>query len=175
MNMVRRTTIAGIIAIVLGGIWGGGCSSGNDSQQVVRQFEKYMKGHLKSYRKDNREKVSFYGRGWAKEVFESVPEYTFDIQRTTSLVSPFIGVCEFSLVEKRTAFHTSREEAAEDNAFVELETVRHRHTYSFQGKKWVVVSRQHYSNLFAEWFDCNETITEGANKGLTNLTGCHEL
>lgn len=147
----------------------------DDNQLIVKSFEKFIDSHLNSYRTNKRDIVAKCDNGWSKDSFEAVAEHSIDIQRTTSLVSPYSGVCEFSLLKKGTAYHSTRAEAVADQVFVGPgKIIKHRHSYAFQGGTWVVKSRQHYFESVGEWMDCNDLQTEGVNKGLSNFEGCHE-
>jgi hypothetical protein len=114
------------------------------------------------------------GGGWVKEVYEADPDYKIDIQTTNSLITPYLGYCEFSLVRHHTSFHENKEDARKDDNFTESETVKHKHTYAFQDYKWIVKAREHYWTAEEEWDDCNEVITTGENKGESDIFGCWE-
>jgi hypothetical protein len=90
-----------------------------------------------------------------------------DVQRTASLVSPYIGTLEFKLVNHYTAFHKTRKEAEADSTFVNSKAIIHKHTYAYQDGKWVPKTRKHED--YGGMYDCDEVITVGDNAGERDL------
>jgi hypothetical protein len=154
----------------------------NDEKKVVDSFKNYVQHHLDSYKTNRREKVTLLGGGWVKEYYEAdVNSAEFDVQRTTSLISPYTGRLEFRMIRRFTAFHKSREEAMADTDFPRTDITEHRHNYAYQDGRWIPKIRQH--RAFGErarafgnntWFDCAEVIETGANAGETDTNGCLE-
>lgn len=155
-----------------------------EADDPVSMFKRYISKHLNSYSKNKRERMARLGGGWVKEYYEPEQGYSFDVQKTSSLVTPYTAFCEFVLVRHFTDFHTTRESAIQDSNFIKTDKLKHRHTYGFQEGKWIVTSRFHQmfipaqfkdiSTLDEEWFDCNQVIPKGENKGATNIKGCWE-
>jgi hypothetical protein len=142
--------------------------------QVVSSFQKYIADFMASYQTDKRERVSKLGGGWAKEIYHPVGEPSLDIKKTDSLISPYVGICEFTLRREVTAFHKTKEEAFKDNTFVQSVDAHHRHRYAFQSGKWVPKVREYGSPGEDKWYDCNEVVSFGENAGEQNLFGCWE-
>jgi len=143
-----------------------------DNDVVVIQFENLLKKHFESYKTNQREQVSKLGGGWVKLHYKLDGDYKYDIQNSNSLITPYIGSCEFTLKELRTGFHQTKEEAQLDTIFSQSVLGDHKHEYSYQKGKWIVSKRQ--NGKLENWYDCNEVITEGENKGATNIYGCWE-
>jgi len=142
--------------------------------QVVSSFQKYIADFMGSYKTDRRERVSKFGGGWAKEVYRPIGEPSIDIKKTDSLISPYVGICEFTLRRDMTAFHKTKEEAAKDNKFIQSVDAYHRHRYVYQSGKWVPKTREYRSLEEDKWYDCNEVVSFGENAGEQNLFGCWE-
>jgi len=151
----------------------------NKSENIdpVKTFKEYVTNHLDSYKKDKRESVTLLGGGWVNEYYEPENAYKIDVQKTNSLVTPYTGYCEFTLVRHFSSFHKIKEDATIDTVFIKSDKTIHRHHYGFQDNKWIVTSREHKmisSVMDYGWNDCNEIIQEGEQKGLTNIFGCWE-
>ncbi len=152
------------------------CYAQNDNlvseADPVKSFKTYITKHFESYKVDNRERLAKLGGGWAMQYYEPSEEYNIDVQTTNSLISPFIGICEFTLTRNYTGFHSSKEEAKKDGKFRKSDRRNHIHKYAFQEGKWVVTSRR--SQKYDNSYDCNEAIKGGEQKGDTNHYGCWE-
>jgi hypothetical protein len=147
----------------------------NSSDDVVTPFENLLKKHFESYITNPREKISKLGGGWVKEHYKLFGEYKYDVQQTNSLVTPYTAYCEFKLKRSMTSFHKTKEEANLDTIFTKSDLIIHKHYYSYQKGKWIVSKRTHKGYDGIEDYDCKEVISEGENKGETDLEGCWEL
>lgn len=145
----------------------------NDKNEVVEQFENSLKEHFMSYENDPRIQITKLGGGWVKEKHSIENDYSYDVQETNSLISPYKGVCEFTIIRSFTDFHGTKEAAKADNNFIKSNKKTHLHQYLYQKGKWVVSSRKNKGD-FGSWFDCNEIIQTGENKNTTDLHGCWE-
>jgi hypothetical protein len=146
----------------------------SEHRAVVSSFEQHIRDFMDSYKTDKRDRVTLLGGGWVRERFEPEAEYKIDVQATNSLITPYTGYCEFSLVRHYTRFHENKNDAEKDEDFVQSETVKHKHTYAFQDDKWTVKMRQNYWAEEKEWEDCDEIISTGENKGARDIFGCWE-
>ncbi|MGE5945058.1 MAG: hypothetical protein ACM31G_12055 [Flavobacteriales bacterium] len=144
-----------------------------DQNEAVIQFENKLEEHFKSYANNPREGVTKLGGGWVKEKHSVEDKYSYDVQETNSLVSPYKGICEFIVVRSYSDFHKTKEEAESDNEFIKFDKNTHLHKYLYQKGKWVVSERQNKSD-YSRWYDCNEIIMEGENKNSTDIHGCWE-
>jgi hypothetical protein len=152
-----------------------------DTQEdtVVSSFQRHVADFMASYQTNNRERVDKFGGGWAKEAYRPIGEPSIDVKKTDSLISPYAGICEFTLRSDRTTFHKTKEEATKDNKFVESVDQDHRHRYAFKSGKWVSTTREYHTQVDAridsnEWYDCNEVVDSGDNAGVQDLFGCWE-
>jgi hypothetical protein len=152
-----------------------------DTQEntVVSSFQKYVEDFMASYQTNSRERVTELGGGWVKEIYRTIGKPSIDVKKTDSLMSPYVGICAFTLRSDRTAFYKTKEEAAKDNKFVESTDCDHRHRYAYKSEKWVSTTREYHTRVDAridsgEWYDCNEVVDSGGNAGVQDLFGCWE-
>lgn len=175
MHLVsRRRFLESSLALSLIGIttpaWAG---FEQTDQDVVAAFKKYIADYMASYGSDKRELVAHLGGGWVNEQFQPAGEPSIDVRRTDSLISPFAGTCEFTLVRSRTDFHSSESDAKSDGSFDHTDSTKHRHSYAYQDGHWVPVSREHFFPSLNKWYDCDEcNTTSGAPLG--DIDGCWE-
>ena len=150
----------------------------NHPEQIdpAKTFKEFITKHLDGYKNHRRERVTLLGGGWVNEYFEPEKSYKIDVQKTNSLITPFTGFCEFTLTRHITAFHKSKDAAALDKIVIKSDQTVHKHYYGFQENEWIVTSREHQkiSTSPSNWYDCNEILQAGEQKGLTNLEGCWE-
>lgn len=142
-------------------------------EEAVKAFKQYVADFMGSYETGKHELAVKLDGGWVKWHFEPVGTPSIDVRKTDSLISPYAGVCEFTLAKYFTALHKSAEEAQADDKFVGSSESKHRHTYAFQEGHWVPISRQHYDSHFKSWFDCDEcNVHTGAP--FDDIDGCWE-
>jgi type II secretory pathway pseudopilin PulG len=127
----------------------------SEREAVVKSFKQYIKDYMDSYKTDKRERVQEFGAGWAKEYFAPDSNYGIDVKATDSLISPYSGVCEFTIMRRWTAYHVTKEDAEKDNNFINAQSVKHKHTYAFQEGRWVPSGRQYHSDFPYKWYDCD--------------------
>jgi hypothetical protein len=145
----------------------------SSDKQVVDSFKTYVQQHFASYEHNRRERTTLLGGGWAKVYY--LPDQSsagIDVQRTASLVSPYMATLEFKLVMHYTAFHKTRKEAEGDSNFVSSMAVTHKHTYAYQDGKWVPKIRKYVA--YGGTYDCDEVVTAGDNAGERDINGCLE-
>jgi len=82
-----------------------------EREAVVSSFKQYIRDYMDSYKTDKRERVNRLGGGWAKEYFAPDSHYGIDVKATDSLISPYSGVCEFTMTRRWTAYHATKEDA----------------------------------------------------------------
>jgi hypothetical protein len=129
-----------------------------DDKQVVESFKENVNRYLEGYKANPRERVLHVSGGWVKEYYSSSIETAeIDVQKTSSLVSPYMGVLKVELVRHLTEFHKDRDGAINDNKFVKALPETHKHTYAYQDGKWIPKTRQHYVSILDKWFDCEGT------------------
>ncbi|HSP83784.1 MAG TPA: hypothetical protein VLN72_08620 [Gillisia sp.] len=137
----------------------------------VLEFRNKLEYLFKSYDNNPGVEVKKLSGGWVKEYYRIEGNYSYDVQKTKSLVSLYKGICEFIIIRSFTDHHKSKEAAESDNDFSNSCEISHRHIYLYQNGKWVVSERKNKSN-YTSWYDCNEAITLGENENSTNIQGC---
>jgi hypothetical protein len=145
----------------------------SERDAVVKSFKQYIKDYMDSYKTDRRERVNQLGGGWAKEYFAPDSNYGIDVKATDSLISPYSGVCEFTMTRRWTAYHSTKEDAEQDNNFINVESVKHKHTYAFQEGHWVPSARRNYFDFFHKWYDC-DVCTKAGEPVKFDVMGCWE-
>lgn len=149
----------------------------NEDQNALDSFKALVRRHVDDYSPDGRVHVTKLAGGWAKELFTLDPASAkFDVERTASLVSPFVGTLTFSLTRKLSAFHATEAEAASDTAFVEQVVSLHKHVFAFQDHKWQATSRQYrdIGSLVDGYFPCDEFLLKRDKPSEKDIHGCLE-
>jgi hypothetical protein len=125
---------------------------------ALASFKKETSAYMAHYKKYMMTTmVSGEGDKWLKISLEA-SDFSIDVRKTDSLVSPYIGTLDFTVTIRFTANHETRAEAEADSSFVGdsgkgiIEP--HKHIYAFQDGKWVSKSRQQYNTVHKEWEDC---------------------
>ncbi|HEV3275891.1 MAG TPA: hypothetical protein VG860_03670 [Terriglobia bacterium] len=157
-----------------------------DRAALVASFKDYIANNIKSYETDRREHVrrmpavpgiegvhAGLPAGWVRMYWEAQTDYSIDLRSTDSLISPYLGICEFTLVYHQTARHDTKEAAEKDDNFVDSSVTKHKHTYGYQDGKWVPTSRQNYDDYFKQWRECDFPYTVSGEPNDDEL-GCWE-
>jgi hypothetical protein len=152
----------------------------SERDAVVKSFKQYIKDYIDSYKTDKRQKI-FYREpnpqlglkgGWGKVFFEPQSGYGIDVKVTDSLVSPYSGVCEFTMTVHSIALQDTKEQAEKETNF-NVTTVKHKHTYAYQEGHWTPVGRQYHSDYPDKWYDC-DSCNVYTHEHLEELYGCWE-
>ena len=159
-----KKLISFVVVFVIGGMTAG-CGFVKDDP--VALLNKDVKERAARFNSSNRLEVwhreSYQGssEGWMSAQYEPLKNYSFDVQKTNSLVSPYTGVVTFTLwrydTVDRTVFSTKT------NALNPLQFTRFSEAgrtpiefkvlYAFQDGKWVVKSQSMFKR--DEWVECN--------------------
>ncbi|NLD47142.1 MAG: hypothetical protein GX660_08070 [Clostridiaceae bacterium] len=134
-----------------------------NESQIIDSFITYLNMFFESYKTNNREWVNdvsdaYQSPTFLKISYNSPLNYKYDIKKTDSLVNPYIGICEFSLIVNRTKEHITRKSALSDNNFISSETEKnlHKHTYSYQNGEWMLLNAEYYSYTMGKWYKCSK-------------------
>lgn len=130
-------------------------ASAQSDADVVKSFKAYVADYVASYKTNRREHVVETSGGWSRQYFEVDPEFSIDVRKTDSLISPYLGVAEFLLTMHYTAFHKTQAESEADHSFVQSMSMKHRHTYAYQDGAWALKSREEYNSTLGGWYDCD--------------------
>lgn len=114
--------------------------SGND--EPVEKLKARIQSNKQSLEKRRPVYFNSYTQGWAKRRMH-VDNLEYDVRKTDSLVSPFIGIVTFEVFVEQTSFYKSKDEAESAEDF-QIETYASkiqemsRVTYAFQEAGWVI-------------------------------------
>jgi hypothetical protein len=149
----------------------------SEEQKALDSFRSLVRHHVDSYKPNGREHVTKLGGGWAKEQFSPDPaSVKFDVEKTSSLVSPFIGTLTFTLTRNLSDFHLTETEAAADTVFIKRDTSSHKHVFAYQDHEWQPTSRQHRSigSLADGYYPCDELLLKREKPSEKDVHGCLE-
>lgn len=173
MDVLRRAQWCALVIGVLACPVLGAQGQQSERDAVVKSFKEYIKGYMQSYETDERQRTEKLGGGWAKLEFRPEPDYKIDVTATNSLLSPYAGVCEFTMVRRWTDFHATKEEADKDGNLIHSSSMKHRHTYAFQDGRWVPTLRQNHESFLNKWFNCDACNVK-TGEPLDDPEGCWE-
>ncbi|TCL32201.1 hypothetical protein EV210_12321 [Anaerospora hongkongensis] len=155
-------------------------------QDILAEFKQLAKAHMESYKTDSREKITFAPKEtipgtkfitearWIKDKYIVHEDYKIDVQKTNSLVSPYIGVLVFKLDRYVVTSYISKEDA-EKKEYPPIDLrwqTEHKHTYAFQDGKWITTERKsRYPLMYdvpsmQEWKSCESDNTSCFEKPL---------
>lgn len=133
------------------------------------QSEKPKKGPdliklLKDLIRENEKRVAearpiyynMHKNGWAKRKMKML-DIEYDVRKTDSLVSPFLGIVTFNAIVEQSEFFPTKIEAEAATSFQPIGgpisgySEPCRITYAFQDKQWVIKTRESYSFVSKTW------------------------
>ncbi len=144
-------------------------------QKALESFKSLVRRHVDSYKPDGREHITKLGGGWAKEQF-IIDSPKFDVEKTSSLVSPFVGTLTFTLIRRTTAFHSTEDEAAADTVVTYEDRTIHKHVFAYQEDQWQPTSRQyrHVGGSLDGDYPCDELLLKKDKPSEKDIHGCLE-
>ncbi len=156
-------------------LFGSGCNSAkppepkiSEQDQAVSSFKQIVENYMKTYKQSKHEQVyhlegssvANIPEGWRKAYSElASDDYKVDVQKTDSLVSPYLGILEFDTkTYVSSSTYGSQEAASQATDFPSDSSLlhKHRHTYAYQEGQWVIQSRKWVYPGENEWNDCDE-------------------
>jgi hypothetical protein len=124
-----------------------------EAQNIVDAFKLKVDTDLQSrrIRKDVWPQTSndYQEAGWYQERDEIPGSYSINVEKTESLVSPYLGTVEFPVTGSVSFPKNSKEEAANATEFKGSYSISHRLIYSYQNEQWVFKSEQCYERSIA--------------------------
>jgi hypothetical protein len=137
----------------------------SEEEQAVASFKQTAANYVATYKQSKHEEVyhldaSFAAHtpeGWRKSYSELASDvYSVDVQKTDSLVSPYVGTLEFHTNLYVSELYGSQDAASQTTDFPAKpnDVRRHLHTYAYQNGAWVLQSRKQF--VYDEWQDCPE-------------------
>jgi hypothetical protein len=135
-------------------------------KQVTSDYLKSTDGHEEVFHQDFQSgsmAIPPQIEGWRKWHYDLDRESaSFDVKKTESLVSPYLGTLAFVAHVRRSQVYASQDEARQATELSDSDPsvgVNHLHTYAYQDGKWTLKSR-----------DCKFT-----NDGDDKWDGCYAL
>jgi hypothetical protein len=106
--------------------------------------------------------------------------FKFDVEKTTSLISPLKGTFTFKLERSLTVLYQTKAEAEADNNFsTRSDTCSHTHVFAYQDGQWQATSRINQDITLTKQLghvcqgNCDWNVT--TDKAMNNDTdGCRE-
>jgi hypothetical protein len=92
-----------------------------------------------------------------KELYEPDTEYSIDVRKTESLISPYVGFIEFKWHEHDGDCAQTKEEAEAKPFHATGVYQTYRYTYAFQDGTWVPEGRQIHHEDPSELEDCKDS------------------
>ena len=131
---------------------------------IVASFKKHLTDYVADYKTNRRDEVRESSGGWRRNYYEIEENYSIDLRKTDSLISPYVGTASFVFIMHSTSFHNTKAEAEADNNFISPLPLKHRHVYAYQDGAWVLTKREEYIAVLGDWFDCDKDgcIAKGA-------------
>jgi predicted choloylglycine hydrolase len=129
----------------------------NYETKIKTDFENFVAKHISTYQTDNREYTTNRGKDWFYSYYDCLPQYSYDLVSTNSLVTPFRGYLEFTLFKWQSNPCVSEEEAENDSSISVYEERTHKHWYGYQNDNWVVLSRENKQTGGKDdnWYECD--------------------
>jgi hypothetical protein len=132
---------------------------------IVASFKKHLTDYVASYKTNRRDEIRETSGGWCRNYYDIDENYSVDLRKTDSLISPYVGTANFAFIMHSTSFHKTKAEAEADNNFIRSQPLKHRHSYAYQDGAWVLTQREEYNVLLDVWWKCDKDdpcIAEGA-------------
>lgn len=141
-----------------------------DEQTVVSSFEEVIQQHINSYQDDPRTMVYYVPGdteyiqikgGWRKSKCTVSNDYTYDIQKTNSIITPYTSTLTYKMKILVTNAQASKAAAEACETFNDDHYPNeYRITFSYQHNQWVPKKYEERSLsplLDNQWSDINET------------------
>ena len=140
-------TILSVAALLLLALAQSGCSHNivkSDEEKALDTFKLQVAADIKAHQ--NTENVWYSGAfsdaSWYRGKVQLSDDFTYNVSKTDSLVSPYMGIAEVAATGHKSNAHYTKEEALTSDLFPAEYSVRHRLTYAFQDHEWVVKAEE---------------------------------
>jgi hypothetical protein len=147
-----------------------------DETKVLESFKRLVQQRREVYQK-GRVYINPVEGSFVRLSFRLDPmSIKFDLQKTSSLVSPYVGEIEFILITDFSPRHNTADDASADKSVQIADTVRHKHTFAYQEGQGAPTVRKHQSIGWSTpepWYDCDEIIKR-KKSGRKDFQGCLE-
>lgn len=134
-----------------------------EEQKIVDSFKEKIDADLQSHKSTkevwSQDQSEYVAAGWYGEKDDLPTSYSINVEKTQSLVSPYLGTAEFPVTGNVSYPMNSREEALNATQFKTSYTINHRLTYAYQNGSWVLKSEKCFDYAITAdgkvWGDCN--------------------
>lgn len=149
--MIKRSILAIVILIAPWLIVLAGCAKKQEPEakkevDPVQSFRLVVEGVQQKATSTMPVYYNHWKKGWAKRKI-IISDVKYDVVKTDSLVSPFVGKLDLSVTLQQSSFFLSREQAEVATSFSfdppgSLNTSECRVQYALQEGKWVIKNRE---------------------------------
>lgn len=135
-----------------------------DEQIVISSFQDIVKKHIESYSDDPRIMTYFISANkyspksyWIKSKCTVLSDYSFDIQKTNSIITPYTGYVIYKMQTWVTDEQPTKEAAETATSLHTIGGLSNcRITFAFQGDAWIVKKYEYQSNYDGTWYDVTD-------------------
>jgi len=136
-----------------------------DEQTVISSFQEVIQKHLDSYQDDPRIMVYYVPSDtyWIKSKCIVSNDYTYDIQKTNSIITPYTGYFIYKMRISTIDKQPTKEAAEAFNTFNkngDRLPVNCRITFSYQGDKWIPQKYEIQSLISDKWYDVTNDTSD---------------
>ena len=141
-----------------------------EAQKILDAFNEKVDADVRVHksRKDvwSQTETKYEEAGWYMESDSLPPAHSINVEKTDSLVSPYVGTAEFPVTGAVSYPKNSREEALEATQFKVSYSVNHRIQYAYQNEQWVLKSEMCFEyDILVDgktWQNCGKEGDHGA-------------
>lgn len=134
-----------------------------DDAQVVSSFKQYVSDILTQVNatyEGNNYRIAYIPLDavtkrpgyWIKIKRTIDPTYNIDVQKSNSLISPYIGTLEVNTTNVFYKGYPNQQDAEATDAIDHTTGDNYKFTIAFQDEKWVVTDSKEFSTLLGKWF-----------------------
>ena len=147
-------------------------------QKIVDSFREKLDADLQNHKSSKdvwpQTGSQYQEAGWYQEKVELPASYSINVEKTDSLVSPYVGTAEFPVTGNVSYPKNSREDALEATQFKSSYTINHRLQYAYQNGQWVLKSEKCFDyDIVVEghaWGNCHVREGHGAHLPVIGAT-----
>jgi hypothetical protein len=145
MVMGRRRPLVFLFAVLILSMPSNFLADEKADQDAVKKFKQYVSDLMARYKAGKHERTEHTSLchigdsdlyGYTKSAYEP-GAYEFDVRRTDSLITPYVGTLELEWIQHRSGCQDTREEAQVQSVLPYSDSARYRYTYGFQEGKWI--------------------------------------
>lgn len=126
----------------------------NTELEPLESFEIILHNEIEPFYKNYGTVIENLRNEWVKVQMFPSSDFRYDVQKTDSLVSPYVAVVEFDLIQNYTVGHKTREDAISDENYAFNKQFSRKLNFSWQGGRWIAKSEERYSEILDEWVEC---------------------